>query len=93
MLPFQDSWVHYNNQHWVLECLTENLLTRNAQLIKDAEAARTSVVSMYRKLKDLKAKIANLSCSRCGNKVNKNYLFLADVLICHNCCYDHGGES
>ena len=96
MLPFSEFFVHYEGEHWVLECLTQRLLNQNESLKKEADDARASQVKMYRKIKDLRESLARLRCSTCNERLGKTGRIVGDVLCCKNCSkkeHDLGGEG
>src|SRR5258708_5591898 len=68
MEPFGEIIVHFEGQHWVLDCLTQ-------KLIHDRRQDRNVIRILNDRMKRHLHTLASMRCSRpnCNNRVGKNY--------------------
>ena len=88
MKPFGTQIVHWNGQHWVLDCLTEKLL-------KDRAQDRKVIEFITSRMKKIQQDVMSMKCAShtCNNRVGKNYRLIGNSFYCQHCFHDHGGES
>lgn len=84
MVPFASSVVHYNGEHWVLECLAKKLASTLA-------TANEVAANQHRRLRECRAVMAGQRCNYCDKPLTRSWKLVCGLPACPHCQADLGG--
>jgi len=93
MMAFGEMIVHFDGEHWVIDCLVEKLL-------RERTTDLGAIALLTKRMRKFQQDVATLSCQQegCDRLVGKKYHKVGGMIYCHRCHasrqhFDIGGEG